>query len=293
MTHLWNKIVAAGGLLLFLAGDIRADIDPYTATVGPNFGYTATGSAAAYQSIAGRPGTLYLPLGGIADPEDDGWVTHALPFDFQFFGTTYGAGSNIHIGANGYVLFGTISITPQPTNLLVDGASFGNQPAIAPFFTDLIARGMQEGGPGIYAQTSGTPGNQRFTIEWSALQDFNNMEPSSVVSFSVSLLEGSNSIVFHYDSTLFGTAADNGRTATVGIRDTTFATPPDNVLQWGFMANTPEGVGIGLGDSDFQITFSFSGSSVPEPAALFLCSAGGLGMGIVYWRRRRTRRLAG
>jgi hypothetical protein len=282
-------LLIASGVLLAFAGSALAQAG---VTVGPQFGYTATSSTASYHNIAGKPNTIYIPLGGVTSPEDDGYSNILLPFDFSFFGTPYAAGSQLYLNANGYILFGTASITPTPSNLLTEGASFGNQPAIAPLFMDLVARGMQEGGPGVYAQTTGEVGSRKLTIEWSSVQDFNNGNPSDHITFQAVLYEGTGQMDFNYQSTLFGTSADNGAGATIGIRDTTFADPPDNLLQWGFKPGTPEGTGFGLEDGDMRISFNFNGSAVPEPTSIALCGLGGAGIATALYRQYRRKRKA-
>lgn len=263
--------------------------NPYTATVGPAYGYTAQGKRAEFYSIAGKPDTLYYPFGGgLATPEDDGYATLSLPFNFRFFNQIIPAGNPIFVSANGYLLFGTSSTTVVPTNLLTEPASFGNQQAISPFFTDLIARGQQPGGPGLYVQTTGSADNRRLTIEWSSMQHYNNGQPSNVVSFQVCLFEASDTMLFNYSTTMFGTEADGGKMATVGIRDTTFNDPPDNVLQWGYLAGTPGGSGIGLGDSNFQIEFNHF-AAIPEPTSIALSMMGSAGLAGAIWYRRRQR----
>lgn len=290
MAHLLIRSFAALSLFVVLTNQSQADTDPYTATVGPSYGYTATGAAAHFQSIAGQSGTFYMPFAGTANPIDDGYVSYKLPFSFNLFSSNFAVGNPLFVSANGLVTFGTPEISPIPSNFLTGTPSFGNQPALAPLFMDLAARGMQSGGPGLYLQTSGQPGQQRLTLEWSAMQDYNNGQESTPVSFQAVLFEGSNNIQFNYSSTLFGTAGDNGKLATVGIRDASFADPPDNVLQWGFLAGTDAGVGVGLGGSDFQINFLSGFASVPEPASVALCVAATLGsIGAVWYRRRRAR----
>jgi hypothetical protein len=288
MAHLLIRSFAALSFCALLASHTRADTDPYSATVGPAYGYTAYGSAAVYHSIAGQPGTVYLPFGGTANPIDDGYAAYKMPFNFTLFNSNFHFGDPFFVSANGYVTFGTPEISPIPSNFTTGTPSFGNQPALAPLFMDLAARGMQPGGPGLYLQTKGAPGQQTLTIEWSAMQDYNNGSPSTPVSFQAVLFEGSNNIQFNYASTLFGTAGDNGKLATVGIRDVSFADPPDNVLQWGYLAGTDAGVGVGLGSSDFQINFLSGFSSVPEPASVALCLSATIGsFGVVWYRRRR------
>jgi hypothetical protein len=293
MARILKSFVATGVLLVAMGSHVRAD-GPVGNTVGPQYGYTATSSTARYQNIAGKPNTIYVPLGGVANPEDDGYSNILLPFDFSFFGHTYTAGSQLYLNANGYVLLGTTSISPVPSNLKTEGASFGNQPAIAPMFMDLVARGMQEGGPGVYVQTTGDPGSRKLTVEWSSVQDYNNGQPTGVVTFQAVMYEGPNGqIDFNYDTTKFGTASDNGKAATVGIRDATLADPPDNVVQWGFKAGTAEGEGFGLGDESFRISFNGNfGSAVPEPASIGLCGLGAAGIAGSIWRQRRKAKKA-
>lgn len=277
--------------LILSAGTSSAQVvyDPYTTSVGPAYGYSAQGSSALFASIAGKPDTLYYPFGGgLAQPEDDGYASFNIPFNFRFFGNIIPAGNPIYASANGFLLFGTSSATVVPTNLLTEPASFGNQPAISPLFTDLVARGMQVGGPGLYAQVSGAPGNRQLTIEWSSVQHFNGNMSTNPISFQVTLFELDGKIIFNYDTTTFGTAADQGRLATVGIRDTTFSDPPDNVLQWGYHDGTANDEGMLLGDSNFRITYSFA--AVPEPTSIALATLGGTGLVGVIWAQRRKRK---
>lgn len=286
--------LAVYGIFL-LASQLSAQTpiaDPYITQVVSPYGYVAQGSPAPFTSIAGRPDTLYYQFGGgLAVPEDDGYANLSLPFNFRFFNSTIPAGNPIFASANGFLVFGTTSTTVIPVNLMTEPASFGNQPAIAPFFDDLIARGMQMGGPGLYVQLTGTPGNQKMTFEWSAMQHYNNGKPSNLVSFQVSLNESDGSIVFNYDNTVFGNTSDMGQLATVGIRDTTFSNPPDNVVQWGFSPGSKNGEGIMLGASNFQI--SFGGAAVPEPASLAMISLAGISMtGVMWYRRRKAKRTA-
>jgi hypothetical protein len=296
MAHLWIRSFAALPLFVILTNQTQAyqiNTDPYTATVGAAYGYMAEGSAAPFQSIAGQPGTSYMPFQGTANPNDDGYVSYKLPFSFGLFNSQLSVGNPMFISANGYITFGTPSISPIPSNFLTGAPSFGNQPALAPLFMDLIARGAQAGGPGLYLQLSGQPGQRRLTIEWSAMQDYNNGQPSNPVSFQAVLFEGSNNIQFNYGSTLFGTPGNNGMLATVGIRDVSLADPPDNVLQWGYLPTTSAGVGESLGSSNFQINFlgGFVGfSSIPEPTSLALCAfvvVGSLGVMWFRWRGKR------
>lgn len=289
LVHCWLVLCAS-----LVASDnlfAQTPADPYTATVGPTYGYLAEGHRAIFRSIAGKPDTLYYPFGGgLASPEDDGFVNLTLPFNFRFFNQVMSAGNPLFASANGFLLFGTTSTTVVPTNLLIEPASFGNQPAISPMFTDLVARGQQPGGPGLYVQTTGTEGNRKMTIEWSSMQHFNGGQDTLPVSFQLSLFEADGKMLFNYESTRFGTAADFGKMASVGIRDTTFLDPPDNVLQWGFNAGTTDGEGIGLGDSDFQISFS-QFAAVPEPTSMALTALGSVGLvGTVWYRRRKQKR---
>lgn len=286
----WLICITSLATLNSLQAQSPPSINPYGALVGPSFGYTAQGQRAAYLTVTSNPASEYFPFaGGLAIPEDDGYVTLALPFNINFFNHIVPAGNPLFASANGYLTLGTSSISVTPTNIQNESVSFGNQPAIVPMFTDLIARGQKPGGPGLYVLTEGTVGDRRMTIEWSAMQHFNNEEVTQPISFQVRLFEDSSRLDFNYESTIFGTNADQGKAATVGIRDTTFSDPPDNVLQWGFLAGTSGGVGIELGGEQFQIQFMGT-TAVPEPAGIILCSLAGAGMASSVWLRRRNKR---
>jgi hypothetical protein len=281
--------------LLILNCQLSAQIplpNPYTSQIISPYGYVAQGSSVPFTSIAGRPDTLYYAFGGgLAVPEDDGYANLSLPFQFRFFNSVLPAGNPIFASANGFLVFGTSSTTVVPVNLMTEPASFGNQPAIVPLFDDLVARGMQMGGPGLYVQVTGSPGSQKMTFEWSAMQHYNNGNPTDLVSFQVTLHESDGTIVFNYDNTVFGNTSDMGQLATVGIRDTTFSNPPDNVVQWGFSPGSKNGEGIMLGSSHFQISFTMS--AVPEPASLAMISLAGVSMaGVMWYRRRKVQRTA-
>ena len=115
---------------------------------------------------------------------------------------------------------------------------------------------------------------------------FNINRLSNPFSFLVHLCQADGSMIFNYDSTIFGNGADNGKLATIGIRDTTFSDPPTDVLQWGFHNGAEANGGYLLGSENFQIGFGFA-AAVPEPTSIALVSLGATGIvGSVWYRKR-------
>lgn len=260
--------------------------NPYTAVVGPQFGYTAYGSRAVFESIIGQSGTVAHPPGVIFPANDDGVVSLNMPFDFKYFGHTYTEGRPFYMSVNGYVTFDHLTTANLPTSLINDPVSFGNQPAMAVLFQDLTLLN----GAGLYSRVTGSAGDRTFTMEWHGVQDVNVTQNTNPVTFQAVLFEGSNRIRFNYADTIFGNNSNNGGASTVGIRDLAYNYPYENVLQWGFRGG-PEngGEGIPLGDHDFRIDFELTFSSVPEPGTIALMGLAGLGVASTYWWSRKKK----
>lgn len=184
-------------------------------TKGPDAGnYTATDSAVySFIDLTAGGGSASV-LSGI----DDGVSLLTLPFAFQFYGTSYTLAC---VSANGIVSFVTSPSACTATSDFVNTdlsstAPPGDRPSIVPYWTDLT---FQVSGAGaVYYQTQGAPGSQQFILQWSNayLQNSPNQ-----VTFEVVLSEGSNQILFQYQTADFGqgTAGTDGSLATVGIRD--------------------------------------------------------------------------
>lgn len=138
---------------------------------------------------------------------DDVSVNIPIGFNFDFYGVNQ---TSVTVSSNGYLTFGTsgtivsnsnIPNSDQPNNL------------IAPFWDDLFITGPA----GVYFLLEGTAPNRRLTIEWHSVP---HIGQTGVVTFEVTLFEGSNFILFQYQDVVFGNAGiDNGASATVGIED--------------------------------------------------------------------------
>jgi hypothetical protein len=115
---------------------------------------------------------------------DDGIVDYALPFGFNFFGTTYPAGTIIHICSNGYIDFASTAAdyanAPQKLK---------NNVRIAPLWMDLLTNGTAQAGEDVYiARTANS-----LKIRWVA-ETFLYAEP---MDFEL-ILSADGRIKFNY-----------------------------------------------------------------------------------------------
>lgn len=150
-------------------------------------------------------GTTEIGLQGV----DDGTVAVALPFDVEFYGTTYAAGTNIVVSSNGNIQFtGNQSDYPDDGDCLPED-DFGA--TIFALTADLDAAGAAEG---VFTQVynSGDPGNRWFVIEWrTAFHD----APDQSANFEIILWE--NTDLF---SVVYGTieTPPDGERAIAGVQ---------------------------------------------------------------------------
>jgi len=182
-----------------------------TATRGPDAGgYTATDSAV--YSFVDISGTGASVLGGV----DDGVAPLIVPFSFQFYGNAY---TMVCASSNGALYFITSASACAGINDfsnadLTVASPAGNLPALLPFWSDLT---FQVAGAGAVSyQTVGSPGTRRFVVQWTNAYPAGSSSP---VTFQAILFEGSNQILFQYQTVDLGVgnAASNGGLATVGI----------------------------------------------------------------------------
>ena len=189
-------------------------------------GYVASDATVfSFADISG-PGGGAGVLGGT----DDATADLTLPFSFQFYGQTY---TRACVSSNGAIYFIT---DPSACTGFVDFANTdltgtagpNDLPAIFPFWTDLA---FQVGGSVVY-QSLGVPGSRRFVIQWNKAFPQGSPNP---VTFQVVLAEGSNTILFQYQTVDLGPgdAASKGGRATIGIRN--HGAPANNqLLEWSF-----------------------------------------------------------
>jgi hypothetical protein len=207
------QLFFGAALLLMAAGTLGAQ---------SSSGYKVTDAVAfSYQNIAG---TGIAVLAGA----DDGTAVINTPFPFLFFGTSY---TSLCVSTNGLIAFG--SCVPNDFNNLdlTSQGPPGNQPLIAPFWTDLTF--AAPGAGSVVYQTLGAAGSRQFVIQWNNAMALN---APGALNFQAILLEGSNDIVFQYQSVESSDPAVNkGAGATVGIRGMN-GQSTGNRLQWSYRA---------------------------------------------------------
>jgi hypothetical protein len=225
MSHETRNAIA---LRLALGALVAGSVTLVAAIKGPDAGgYTATDSAVySFIDVAGSGGTSVL--NGI----DDGLAELTLPFSFQFYGQTY---SILCVSSNGALYFvanaGVCGGFNDFSNTDLTSTNTPNDlPAVLPFWSDLTFD--VQGAGGVFYRTSGSTGSRKFVVQW------NNAYPQGVptpVTFQAVLMEGSNNILFQYQTVDAGGAlpAANGGAATIGIRNHLALTNQEQT-QWSF-----------------------------------------------------------
>ena len=257
MTRLLATI-AIISTVLALCGPARAT------SIGPDaYGYTASDVGYAWGDISAT-GAKRLTS------DSDGFASADLPFTFTFYGQDY---TKVYWSINGLMTFGAGSEQFTNQNLASAGATWTyDGPSIAPLWDDWESSAYIAN-DGTYHQTNGTAGDRQFIVQWNLLQHEDDAANRSEITFQAILLESSGAILIQYNDVAVGhTGIDNGKSATVGIRDTGGAASGRN-LQWSYnQAVIANGTAIRF-------------APIPEPA-----TAAGLALGIGglarYIRRR-------
>ncbi|MFN5564780.1 MAG: hypothetical protein ACK5BG_14325, partial [Pseudanabaena sp.] len=163
------------------------------------------------------PYTLSTPTFNFQDISETGTalilgddvVTGAIPlgFSFSFFGTTY---TDVYISSNGF-----ITVLPAQDSGCCSGQplpSIGGNPGgvIAGWWADIFP---PAGGTVSY-QTTGTPGNQTFILQFTNVG--NCCGGAAPATWQIKLFEGTNNIESHYVN-----AASDGNTYSAGIANPT------------------------------------------------------------------------
>ena len=121
---------------------------------------------------------------------DDGTATlPGLPFDFDYYGVTYPAGTGLVAHTNGVITFGAAGAAFE--NTCLPTAAFGSTPALLPYWDDLVT-----GSEGVGAATSGLAPNRKFVVTWKA-KPIGSSSPQTL-NFSVLLEERTDRIYFTY-----------------------------------------------------------------------------------------------
>lgn len=169
----------------------------FTTTNAP---YTLSTPTFNFQDISATGTALIL---------GDDVVTGAIPlgFSFSFFGTTY---TDVYISSNGF-----ITVLPAQDSGCCSGQplpSIGGNPGgvIAGWWADIFP---PAGGTVSY-QTTGTPGNQTFILQFTNVG--NCCGGAAPATWQIKLFEGTNNIESHYVN-----AASDGNTYSAGIANPT------------------------------------------------------------------------
>ena len=212
------------GLGLTGVSPLRADSDA--------FGYTASSAVAFSYADISATGISVLANG------DDATATIAIPFSFRFYGIGY---TSLCVSTNGLLSFGSCVANDFGNVDLTTQAPAGNQPLIAPLWSDLTF--AVPGAGSVVYQTLGVSPNRQFVIQWNNATVLNI--PGNL-NFQVVLYENTNNLLFQYQTVHSSSAAvSNGAAATVGIRGADGQTN-GNRLQWSYrVASLADGMAIG------------------------------------------------
>ncbi|MEN0040892.1 MAG: DUF4347 domain-containing protein, partial [Pseudomonadota bacterium] len=220
-----------------------------TYTVANPITVTQDTSASGFVDISGNPSATDL---GFDDESISGAL--AIPFGFDFYGTTY---NEIYVTDNGWASF------VQPTNAfwnnqdLTNGTAAGGLPIIAGLWDDLHT-GL---GGTVYVNTVGPVGDREFIIQFDDVDHYNSQ--GTEITFQMVLQEATGAVIFRYDDVNFGNQAWNdGASASIGIQSGTgfseafsfnFASLSDNssiTFAPSTDPVTPEVLSFGLGNVD-------------------------------------------
>ncbi|MFZ7107506.1 MAG: beta strand repeat-containing protein, partial [Bacteroidota bacterium] len=193
-----------------------ATATPATVCVGGSSQLNASGTlptCATYYSIASAtygllPTTGFTALGGADDADLATGV--ALPFSFNFFGTTQ---TTINFGSNGYVYFGT----PNGGSILAAGVTNG----INIFAADMLPAAGQ-----VSYGTVGVSPNQIFVIDYNAMPEYSG---GGTHTGQIQIFQNGK-VEIHIASATSAT-----RTKTMGLRN---AAGTDNAIPTGFNNTT-------------------------------------------------------
>lgn len=218
--------------------DASAQVPEGDETEGASNTYILTDSWRTPSLLEIQNSPDYQPSSDLGLTDDDSRTALPLPFDFEFYGTTYPATStNLYVSTNGLIAIGTdpgIAFSNQD----FAARPAGSPPIIAPFWDDLHPR-LQTDPLGFgcngraFSEVFTTATSERvLVIEWRNMCDFANAEDSNGYTFQVRLFENANTIEFHYEEVTgspFASATDGtsddatnlGGSATIGISSST------------------------------------------------------------------------
>ncbi|WP_115815063.1 LamG-like jellyroll fold domain-containing protein [Flavobacterium aquicola] len=168
--------------------------------------YAFTAIQGEYISLTGVPGVVDTSLSATADAGVSNSIS--LPFAVTFAGTVY---STIRVSPNGWLSFGTPTITDVQNNTNTAVNAGIAKPMLFPLWDDLMCTVKPR-----YVTTGIFP-HRRFKVEWSQ-QKWNAQSSGDTVSFQIWFFETTNVIEFLYNQGA-ATVSNTSSGASIGIFD--------------------------------------------------------------------------
>ena len=242
----------------------------------------------------------------LAANDDGSTGVITLPFDVNFFGTTY---SSLFVNNNGNVTFNAAQSTFTPFGV---GAGYIGQPIIAPFFADVDTRGE---GSGLTSYGTGTfDGHDAFGVTWPAVGYFAE-HTDKLNTFQMILVDRSDTgagnfdIVFNYNQIQWETGdASGGSNGLGGVSAAgglsngtgdpgTFVQLNGSLVNGALIdggpdaliSNTNDGV---LGQYVFDVRSGSVVPGTPEPSTWAMILVGFAGMGLLARRASHRKQAA-
>jgi immune inhibitor A len=145
---------------------------------------------------------------------DDARWSFSLPYNFNFYGTSY---NTVWVCSNGWLAFGSDPGTNAAGNVAIPNPAAPNN-AVFAFWDDL--NGIQPDSGGIYYRNLGSSPNCSTVVMWKHARVKPSMDPvQNQVSFEVVLYEGGEIQLRYHDIWLTDTLRVWGRSASAGIEN--------------------------------------------------------------------------
>jgi len=165
------------------------------------------------QTFSGTYSPISVATGALrSNTNGDDGSQDGLPigFTFNYLGTPY---TTISVNSNGFASF--TALTGVGSTWVNSNLATATAPNIilAPWWDDLLIDTTLLNGRILY-QTTGTPGSQVMTIQWTDMPSYTTA--TQKINFQIKLYEGTNVIEFHYGNILAG-APSTSESASIGI----------------------------------------------------------------------------
>jgi hypothetical protein len=190
-----------------------------TATIPPSPTPTATATATAtpcanYNFTIGA-GAIVPGTTDSGNHTDDGSTVIALPFNYTFYDQTF---SNVAVGSNGHLTFGTVNDAFNPTCVPIVTATY----AIFPYETDqctAACTGVTGTTYGVFTSVSGVAPNRIFNIEYRTAY-YNSGGAGVALNYEVRLFEGQTAFDVIYGTIPATFSPPAQRNLSVGAQQT-------------------------------------------------------------------------